>query len=151
MRDGKPYFLSEKFYNDYPHASYPEILEKANRPYVVYLVEIDDGTWFAIPLRSNLKHPNGFALIGTDGLDYSKAIPIYDECYLDKTTPAYVRPNELPIIRKNKQKIKAGMARYLRQYKKARHKMHIRANKTLVEKSALKYFEKELGIEDNLL
>ena len=146
MRDGKPYFLSEEFYRDFPHSRFPEILEKTNRPYVVYLVEIDDGTWFAIPLRSGLRHPNGFPLVGTDGLDYSKAIPIFNEAYLDKATPAYVRKNELPIIRKNKQKIKRGMERYLRQYKKARQKMNIRVNSMLVEKSTLQYFEVELGI-----
>ena len=75
MRDGKPCFLSEVFYRDYPHESYPEIEAKRTRPHIAYLVALDDGTWFAIPLRLHIGHPFGFKIQGDSGLDYSKASP----------------------------------------------------------------------------
>ena len=59
---------------------------------------------------------------------------------------AYFLTEEYPVIRRNARKIKDGMARYVRRYAKARAKMHIRANRSLVEKSTLQYFEEELGI-----
>lgn len=49
-------FLSEEFYNDYPADDYPEIEQKHNRPYIQVFIEIA-GIQFAIPLRSDIKHP----------------------------------------------------------------------------------------------
>ena len=146
MREGRAYFLSEEFFADYPHERFPEIEQKGTRPHVVYLIKLEEDVWFAIPLRSHLGHPFGFRTVGGGGLDYSKAIPVLDERYVDGTRAVHIRDEEYPVIRKNARKIKDGMARYVRRYVKARSKMHIRANRSLVEKSVLQYFEEELGI-----
>lgn len=67
MKDGKPCFLSEEFYRDYPHETYPEIEVKQARPHITYLVELEEGTRFAIPLRSHIRHPFCFKTLGDSG------------------------------------------------------------------------------------
>lgn len=48
-------YLTEQFYIKYNTKNYPEIEHKKERPYMVFLVEIDDNT-YAIPFRTNIKH-----------------------------------------------------------------------------------------------
>ena len=79
LRDGSFHFLSEEFFDRYPHASYPEIEAKRGRPYAFYLIALDEGMWFAIPFRSHVSHPFVFKTSPTGGLDYSKAVPILDK------------------------------------------------------------------------
>ena len=80
--------LSREFYEAYPASSFPEIERKANRPYVVLLVEIDQ-LRFAIPLRTNIRHRQCYRFRKSDrktdsstGIDYSKAVVIEKESYL---------------------------------------------------------------------
>ncbi len=40
--------LSEKFYQDYPQSLYKEIATKNNRPYIVFLVKIENNI-FGLP------------------------------------------------------------------------------------------------------
>ena len=47
--------LSEKFYLDYDKLNFPEILHKGDRPYVVFVVKVNDNT-FAVPFRTNITH-----------------------------------------------------------------------------------------------
>lgn len=146
LREGRAYFLSDAFFDAYPSEEYPEIEAKRNRPYVFYLVELQDGTWFAIPLRSHVKHPFVFRTSETGGLDFSKAVPILDESYVDMTRRAYVRPDELPLIRRSRGAIKDGMRAYLDLYREARKHPRRRRNAHLISYSTLQYFEDELGI-----
>ena len=46
-------FLTDKFYNDYKNCV--EIEEKTDRPYIRIKICVD-GVWWAIPMRSNIKH-----------------------------------------------------------------------------------------------
>jgi protein AbiQ len=54
-----------------------EALSK-NRPHAIVLIEVNV-LRFAIPLRTNLTHKHGLKTVKTGGLDYSKALLIFDE------------------------------------------------------------------------
>lgn len=81
-------YLTAEFYNKYNSADYPEIENKANRPYMVMLVKIENNT-FAIPFRTNVKHNNCYKFHNSSrptdtitGLDYSKAVIVNDSEYI---------------------------------------------------------------------
>ncbi len=140
-------FLSSKFYNDYPSTKYPEIEQKPNRPYIQVYVVID-GVQYAIPLRSDIRHP---FVLWTDkknhcGIDFSKAVVITDERYIDTSSTPYIRPNEFNALRGKDFKIKYKMIQYIEAYKKAKLDLSISKNHQLVKYSTLQYFEKEIGI-----
>ena len=85
-------FLSQEFYNTYPMSQYPEMEQKQNRPYIQVYVEID-GVQYAIPLRSDIHHPH---VLWTDkkkhcGVDFSKAVVIKDESYIDLSIEPHLR------------------------------------------------------------
>ena len=140
-------FLSDKFYQDYPGEKYPELEQKRNRPYIQIVIEID-GIRYAAPLRSGIKHTYAF---WTDkknhcGVDFSKAVVISDEEYINADTVPYIRPNEFNALRGKDYKIKTKMIKYIEKYKKAKQDLGKIANQNLVRYSTLQYFEKEIGI-----
>ena len=114
-------FLSKKFYNTYPISRYPEMEQKQNRPYIQVYVEID-GVQYAIPLRSAINHPH---VLWTDkknhcGVDFSKAVVIKDESYIDLSVEPHLRQNEYDALRGKDFKIKSKMEKYISDYKKAK-------------------------------
>ena len=140
-------FLSKKFYNTYPTSMYPEIEQKENRPYIQVCVEID-GVQYAIPLRSDIHHPH---VLWTDkenncGVDFSKAVVIKDEEYIDSVKEPHLRQNEFDALRGKDYKIQTKMAKYIADYKKAKKDLSKPTNQTLVKYSTLQYFEKEIGL-----
>ena len=140
-------FLSKEFYNTYPPSKYPEMEQKQNRPYIQVCVEID-GVQYAIPLRSDINHPH---VLWTDkrnhcGVDFSKAVVITDESYIDFSTEPHLRQNEFDALRGKDFKIKSKMEKYIADYKKAKKDLSSPINKTLVKYSTLQYFEKEIGV-----
>lgn len=140
-------FLSKKFYNTYPASQYPEMEQKDNRPYIQVYVEID-GVQFAIPLRSEIHHPH---VLWTDkanhcGVDFSKAVVIADESYIDLDTEPHLRQNEFDALRGKDFKIKTKMEKYIADYKKAKKDLSKPINQKLVKYSTLQYFEKEIGL-----
>ena len=140
-------FLSEKFYNTYPSAKYPEMEQKKNRPYIQVYVEID-GVQFAIPLRSDIHHPH---VLWTDkanhcGVDFSKAVVITDDSYIDFSTEPNLRQKEFNALRGKDFKIKMKMEKYIADYKKAKQDLSKSVNQMLVKYSTLQYFEKEIGL-----
>ncbi len=140
-------FLSKKFYNTYPTSQYPEMEQKQNRPYIQVYVEID-GVQYAIPLRSDIHHPHVF---WTDkenhcGVDFSKAVVVTDESYIDFSTEPHLRQNEFNALRGKDFKIKSKMEKYIADYKKAKKDLSNPINQTLVKYSTLQYFEKEIGL-----
>ena len=140
-------FLSKKFYNTYPTSMYPEIEQKENRPYIQVCVEID-GVQYAIPLRSDIHHPH---VLWTDkenncGVDFSKAVVIKDEEYIDSVKEPHLRQNEFDALRGKDYKIQTKMAKYIADYKKAKKDLSKPTNRTLVKYSTLQYFEKEIGL-----
>lgn len=140
-------FLSQKFYNTYPTSQYPEMEQKQNRPYIQVCVEID-GVQYAIPLRSDIHHPH---VLWTDkknhcGVDFSKAVVIQDDSYIDLSVEPYLRQNEFDALRGKDFKIKSKMERYIADYKKAKKDLSKPINQMLVKYSTLQYFEKEIGL-----
>lgn len=129
--------LSKKFYDTYTGCS--EILKKESRPYACLTIEVD-GTLFAVPFRHHIKHPYSFHTLGEAGLDYTKAVIISDDDYLTDEHPT-IESKEFAIIKRNEQKIKYGLKKYVNQYRRAmRHRDNPRS-KSILEYSSLKYFE----------
>ena len=140
-------FLSQEFYNTYPMSQYPEMEQKQNRPYIQVYVEID-GVQYAIPLRSDIHHPH---VLWTDkkkhcGVDFSKAVVIKDESYIDLSIEPHLRQNEFDTLRGKDFKIKSKMEKYIADYKKAKKDLSKPINQMLVKYSTLQYFEKEIGL-----
>lgn len=140
-------FLSEEFYNTYPSSQYPEMEQKQNRPYIQVYVEID-GVQYAIPLRSGIHHPH---VLWTDkenhcGVDFSKAVVIADESYIDFSIEPHLRQNEFDALRGKDFRIKSKMEKYIADYKKAKKDLSNPINQMLVKYSTLQYFEKEIGL-----
>ena len=103
---------------------------------------------YAIPLRSDIHHPHVF---WTDkenhcGVDFSKAVVVTDESYIDFSTEPHLRQNEFNALRGKDFKIKSKMEKYIADYKKAKKDLSNPINQTLVKYSTLQYFEKEIGL-----
>jgi protein AbiQ len=136
-------FLSKQFHNRYPLSDFPELEAKETRPFIQVCVEIE-GIRFAIPLRSNINHPYAF---WTDkenkcGADYTKAVVIESDGYIDTTIRPYIRANEFKALQGKSYEIKSGMIGYIKKYKKAKANLLIPRNERLVRFSTLQYFEK---------
>lgn len=93
-------YLSAEFYNKYNSVDYPEIENKANRPYMVMLIQIENNT-FAIPFRTNVKHNNCYKFKNssrqtnsTTGLDYTKVVIVNDNKYIGEAA----RVNDMEYI-----------------------------------------------------
>lgn len=129
--------LSEKFYNTYINCD--EILKKKDRPYACMTIELD-GLLFAVPFRHHIRHPHSFHTIGEAGLDYSKSVIITDALLLSDDTPT-IESKEFAIIKKNEQKIRYGLAKYVRQYKRAMKHRDNPRSENILKYSTLKYFE----------
>ena len=133
-------FLTQDFYNDYVDCS--EIEQTRYRPYVQVYIRLN-GVDFAVPLRSNINHPNA---LWTDkenrcGLDFSKAVVITKASYIDRTTVPHIRPNEFNALRGREYQAEQGLIRYINEYKKAKRRLDIPRNQTLCRFSTLQYFE----------
>lgn len=146
------HYLSKTFYDKYNTAAYPEIEHKAQRPYIVLLVKIDENT-FALPLRTNIKHNScykfRYSSRPTDsmtGIDFSKAVVVNDKAYIgdiaEMDNKEYVELSDriVFIISKFRTYVKgyytfaAGKAN---EYQAKQYKY-----------TTLKYFHKELGITE---
>jgi protein AbiQ len=135
-------FLSEQFFGDYPHDRFPQMEQKAARPYTQVYTKIG-GYTFAIPLRSHIYHPH---VLWTDkanhcGVDFSKAIIILKDEYIDSSTSPHIRQNEFESLRGKEYVIKRKMVKYILAYKKAKAHLEIQRNRDLCNFSTLQYFE----------
>ncbi|XGU46245.1 type III toxin-antitoxin system TenpIN family toxin [Fusobacterium necrophorum subsp. funduliforme] len=146
----KFYFLTQDFFNDYANCS--EMEKKQNRPYANVCMITLNGLLFAIPIRSNIRHP--YAIFSnvqrTKGLDLSKAVIINNPAkYLNQTVSVVIDRKEYSILeaKEKKGKIEKKLLSYIKTYKKALEKQEIPGNKFLCSVSCLQYFHKELGIE----
>jgi protein AbiQ len=136
-------FLSQKFYNDYPHNKFPQMEIKQNRPYVHVTIEAY-GYLFCIPLRSNIEHPHAFFTNKKEkcGVDYSKAVVIVDEDYIDKTTKVYLRADEHKKLYGKEYIIKKQLIQYIELYKRAKIDETVSHRNDILKFSTLQYFEK---------
>lgn len=141
-------FLTQEFYTKYNETDYSEIERKPTRPYIMIKVTLNDLD-FGIPLRSGIKHK--YAL-WTDkknkcGADYSKAVLINDEKYIDSKNP-YIRPDEHSVLKGKEYLLKSGFEKYIEKYKKALSRIDIERNKKMCQYSTLQYFHEELNIDE---
>ena len=112
-------FLTHQFYHDYLGCC--EIEKKDKRPYIQVYTLIG-GYLFAIPLRSNINHTY---VIWTDksqkcGVDFSKAVIVLKEEYIDQKNQPHIRQNEFNSLRGKEHIIQTKMIQYIREYKKAK-------------------------------
>ncbi len=133
-------FLTPQFFMDYSHC--PEIEQKTDRPYVRVVLNIN-GVDFAIPMRSNIKHPHAFFTIKTQGygLDFSKAVAIINPAlYIDQSRKPYIRQDEFDALRGKEYLVSIRFKKYIQNYKSALSKPHIPRNALLLKYSTLQYF-----------
>ena len=141
--------LKQDFYNQLIIGK-PQILQK-NRGYGVVSIAIND-LIYAIPLRSNLNHTNGFKTISIEidgqivwnGLDYSKALIVKSE-NIETTTFNTRNQEEFDKIQDNKEKIKSEFAKYVSNYIKCVEKGTSSTDRRF-KFTTLQYFHSELGI-----
>lgn len=128
----------------------PQILQK-DRGYGVVSITINDLT-YAIPLRSNLNHTNGFKTIYKkiggqiiwNGLDYSKALIVE----LDNIEPISFNTKnqkEFDKIQANEDKIKSEFEEYVSNYIECVKKGTSSTDRRF-KFTTLQYFHSELGI-----
>lgn len=132
--------LSEKFYQTYSNCK--EILKKEDRPYACLTLELN-GLLFAIPFQHHISHPYAFHTVGEAGIDYTKTVIITDALFLSDDIPT-VESKEFAILKRNEQKIRYELSKYVNQYKRAmKHRSNPRSER-IMKFSTLKYFEEYL-------
>lgn len=156
VSDNQVLNLSDKFYDDYPEISYPELLEKRERPYNCLLFQTHYDFYICIPYRSEMKHANGYKFTNTQrslehksGLDYSKIVIIRNPIYIGNTD-TLVDDDEYKETMYNINRIKTEALHYVENYMKhitGQMMMHPRAFQRQYRFSTLKYFHEEMGIE----
>ena len=118
------YNLSAKFYADYPHTEYPEILTKAGRPYSCLLVEYMADIFICIPFRTNVRHKYAYHFKNSarsrnshSGLDYTKAVLIKNAYYLDLDACSVVDQDEYKEAITNLPRITKEVFSYIYDYR----------------------------------
>lgn len=147
--DYQVYKLSAKFYQDYPHKQFPEILEKPTRGYNCILIDCHTDYFVCVPFRSEINHSNGFHFHNTNrskhhrsGLDYSKMVIIKDTDYLDNN--AVIDKDEYLAMVNNIDKIVQEALAYLTTYINHKNKtttLHPKRYQRDYSKSSLPYFD----------
>ena len=134
-------FLSDSFYRDHPNPPFKEMEQNQNRPYIVFLVEIEGHIW-AIPFRSHIRHAYAFFTDRENkcGIDYSKAVVVDRPEYIDQQTRPHLRQNEFEALRGNEFAVQKGFEKYIKLYKKAVRSGHSRYQ-SLIKYSTLQNYE----------
>lgn len=142
-------FLTEKFYNDYPHEQYKQMELKSDRPYAHVTIELYNQL-FCIPLRSHIDHPHAFFTNKKErcGVDYSKAVVIKDETYIDKNRKVFIRPDEFKKLQGKDYIIKKQFMEYIELYKKAKVDETVSHRENILKFSTLQYFEEYIYNSD---
>lgn len=135
-------FLSEEFYKEYPFDKYNQMEQKRNRPYAHVKLDMN-GVLFAIPLRSNIGHPHAFFTNKREkcGVDYSKAVVILKDSYIDNEHKVYLRQNEFNKLKGKEYRIKQQFQNYIDLYKQAKEDETVKHRDKILEFSTLQYFE----------
>ncbi|MGL4392865.1 MAG: type III toxin-antitoxin system TenpIN family toxin [Fusobacteriaceae bacterium] len=145
--------LTYDFFADFSAEKFPEIENKKDRPYQISIaiIEASQNKFFAVPLRSNIKHKYGFFTNKekTKGLDFSKML-ILDKKYISLGTVAYINIDERNFIVSNKNIIEKKILSYIKTYVRSCENIEIgKGNlkeKLLCKFSTLQYFHEEIGL-----
>lgn len=143
-------YLSDYFYEKYKNCH--EILIKENRPYIILIIELKN-IKFAIPLRTTINVHKKYCYITNkskhSGLDFEKAIPIFNEKWLsDKNFPT-INQTEFNYIKFEEKKIKYLFENFYKAYIKYVNKRKQNPNIPIhndFKYCTLQYFHKELGL-----
>lgn len=143
-------YLTSDFYRD--HSECSEILTKDDRPYLQLLISIYNVD-FAVPLRSNIKHEN--FVIWSDranrcGLDFTKAVVISKQAYINTQTSPQLRQNEFNALKGKEFVAKNMMLRVIKAYKKAINNPDEIRYDNLRKFSTLQYFEEYIFLNQYL-
>ena len=144
-------YLSNKFILKYPEKDYSEFENKLNRPYVVFIIKIDNHT-FAIPFRTNMNHKYGYKFKSTGrstntstGLDFTKAVLVDDDSLLGDS--ATIDNKEFLELSKKHFFIRKQFIKYYKNYKKYLNNELNEYQSKAYTYSTLKYYHNELGIK----
>lgn len=121
-----------------------EILSKPSRPYIMLEVSVADSVKSYIPLRSNINHRYAFFtnIPQKCGLDYTKAIFLTDDFYVEKNRKPVIDKAELLNITGQELLITRKMIQFICYYRKAKEKIKVNPKyEILVRCSTLQYFE----------
>ncbi len=116
------YQLTQDFMNDYPKASYPELMHKSGRPYTCLLVDTHYDYYICVPFRSHINHKNSFLFHDTQrsthcksGLDYTKIVLINKDNYIS-STKVIVDQDEYNEVQRNLTQIVTEAVKYVENY-----------------------------------
>lgn len=144
-------YLSDYFYIKYPNNIYPEFECKPERPYVVFLIKIDNHL-FAIPFRTNMNHKYGYKFKNTGrethtstGLDFTKAVLVDDELLVG--VDATIDDKEYLELDKKHFFIRTKFEKYYYDYKKYLHGKLNKYQEKAYKYTTLKYYHSELDID----
>lgn len=150
--------LTSKFYNTYPDPPYSEIIRKNTRPYNCLLIQSHYDYFIAIPYRSNINHKYSYRFKYSrrsqrthSGLDYTKLVIIKNLDYVGNLN-AVVDADEYKETRDKIDYIKKDVLTYITDYieyiQGRSNKYDEKSFQRAYEFSTLKYFHRELGIDD---
>ena len=134
--------LNSNFYNKYLDKE--EILKKQNRPYVIFVVNINNIDW-AIPFRSNIRHKYAYMTDKTNnnGIDFTKAVVIDINNDIDSQN-VQIRQVEFNKIKGKEHVIKKDFQNFLKRFEKAINKPEISEHRKILMFSSLNYFIEEV-------
>ena len=134
--------LNSNFYNKYLDKE--EILKKQNRPYVIFVVNINNIDW-AIPFRSNIRHKYAYMTdkINNNGIDFTKAVVIDINNDIDSQN-VQIRQVEFNKIKGKEHVIKNDFQNFLKRFEKAINKPEISEHRKILMFSSLNYFIEEV-------
>ena len=138
--------LNSNFYNKYLDKE--EILKKQNRPYVIFVVNINNIDW-AIPFRSNIRHKYAYMTdkINNNGIDFTKAVVIDINNDIDSQN-VQIRQVEFNKIKGKEHVIKRDFQNFLKRFEKAINKPEISEHRKILMFSSLNYFIEEVIISN---
>ncbi len=147
--------LANDFYLDYPSQSYPEILQKSNRPYVCLYIHTCYGFDVCVPYRTSINHKYSYhfknsqrAKQHNSGLDYTKVVIITETRYLNSKIRT-IDKDEYSETVKNLKRITKKVVQYIDDYMFHVCNIKLLSNEEFsrrYDRSTLKYFHAELGI-----
>lgn len=149
--------LTDTFFKAYPNPPYIEILKKKQRAYNCLLFETHYNYFICIPFRSEISHAYAYHFRKSkrskkhkSGLDYSKIVVIKKMEYIGNRD-ALIDDDEFKETMSQLERIKREALEFVEDYVAHMNKVRILQEKEFKRRytySSLKYFHKELGVNE---
>lgn len=117
---------------------------KEDRPYAYAHVQVEAyNQLFCIPLRSHIDHPHALFTNKKErySVNYSKAVVINSDEYIDKNRKSFLRPDEYKKLKGKDFMIKKQFLAYIELYKQAKIDESVDHREEILKFSTLQYFE----------